>query len=145
VVREFAVLIASLPQVEPHWLQRLGLVSAPDGTALRAAELSLRGGFPWWLAALALVLTGGWAFYLYTKENAKLTLMRRVSLALLRTALIGLVLAFLLRPVLLAEYVGQRPRAVVLLLDDSQSMSQRDRRVTDADKMRIAVARESAL
>ena len=125
----------------PHWLQRLGLVTAPDGTVLRAAELSLRGGFPWWVAALAVALAGAAALYLYAHENAKLSVTRRVLLGLLRTAIVGLLLLLLLRPVLLAEFAGQRPRAVVLLIDDSQSMAQRDRRVTDADRLRVAIAR----
>ncbi|MFO0843879.1 MAG: VWA domain-containing protein [Gemmataceae bacterium] len=47
-------------------------------------------------------------------------------------------LALLLRPVLLAEFTGERPRPVVLLFDASQSMSQRDRRVSDSDRQRVA-------
>ena len=61
---------------------------------------------------------------------------------MLRTALIGLVLVLLLRPVLLAEFNGNRPRSVVLLIDDTQSMTQADRRVSDHDHLRVAIAKD---
>jgi hypothetical protein len=46
----------------------------------------------------------------------------------------------LFRPVLLAEFHGERPRGVALLLDNSQSMKQQDRRLSDTDKLRVAIA-----
>jgi hypothetical protein len=125
----------------PHWLQRLGLVEAPEGTALRAAELSLRGPLPAWLALAAVITAAAGAFYLYGREDARLGVFRRSALALLRAALIGLVVLLLLRPVLLAEFEGHRPRAVVVLVDASQSMGQADRRVSQADRVRLAIAR----
>src|SRR5262245_61482067 len=125
----------------PQWLQRLGLVEAPDGTALRAAEVGLRGPLPAWLAPAAAVAAAGAAFYLYGREGARLGVFRRSALALLRAALVGLVVLLLLRPVLLAEFEGHRPRAVVLLVDASQSMGQADRRVSQADRVRLAIAR----
>lgn len=124
-----------------HWLERLRLIDTPDGTTLRAADLTFRGGFPWWVAVVAVLLAAGAALYLYANENAKLGWVRRVLLAILRTALISLVLLLLLRPVLLAEFDGSRPRPVVLLVDGSQSMGQVDRRVSERDRDRLALAR----
>ena len=60
----------------------------------------------------------------------------------MRTALIAFVLVLLLRPVLLAEFRGERPRAVVLLLDNTQSMHQQDRRLQTPDRIRVALARD---
>jgi hypothetical protein len=54
---------------------------------------------------------------------------------------LALVLALLLRPVLLAEFQGERPRAVVLLLDGTRSMQQQDRRLSAPDRLRVAIAR----
>lgn len=127
--------------VTPHWLQRFHLVSAPDGTSLHDAELSFRGVLPTWLAAVLLALIAAGSLYLYAHENAKLSVFRRGLLALLRTVLIGLVILLLLRPVLLAEFHGSRPRSVVLLIDSSQSMSQADRRVSERDRQRLTLAR----
>ena len=53
----------------------------------------------------------------------------------------ALVLLLLMRPMLLAEFKGERPAGVVLLLDNSQSMTQQDRRLIAADKFRVAIAK----
>src|SRR6185437_8220071 len=124
-----------------HWLQRLHLIDAPENTALYSAEVSWRGLFPVWLAALLLVAASAGIVFLYLRENAHLSVLRRSLLAGLRIALVALVLVLLVRPVLIAEFHGERPRGVVLLIDDTESMKQRDRRVSDADRMRVAIAR----
>jgi hypothetical protein len=124
-----------------HWLQRLNPIEAPENTTLHAAELSWRGLFPIWLAALLLIAAGAGVIFLYRRENARLSVLRRAVLAGLRIALIALVLVLLSRPVLIAEFHGERPRGVALLIDDTDSMKQRDRRVSDADRMRVALAR----
>lgn len=123
-----------------HWLQRLNLIDAPDNTTLRAAELSWRGLLPLWLAALLLIAASAGVVFLYLRESARLGVLRRSILAGLRIAIVALVLVLLVRPVLVAEFQGERPRAVVLLIDDTDSMTQADRRVSDADRMRAAVA-----
>lgn len=125
----------------PHWLDRFGLIASPSGTALQSASLSLRGGMPIWLAVLLLLLGAAGAVYFYLRENARLHVVVRLLLAGLRAALIALVLLLLLRPVILGEFVGHRPRPVVVLIDDSESMKLEDRRTTEADKVRVAVAR----
>jgi hypothetical protein len=125
----------------PHWLGRLGLVESPPGTTLESASLSLRGGLPWWLALLLLLLGGGLAVFFYFRESSRLSLPLRLVLVGLRTALIALVLLLLLRPTLLAQLAGERPRGVVVLVDNSQSMSRADRRVSDRDRLRVAIAR----
>jgi hypothetical protein len=123
------------------WLAKLHLIEAPEGTTLRAAQMSLRGLLPLWLAGLVLAVGAGLFFYLYARENAPLGIVRRTFLALLRTGLLGLALVLLLRPVLLAEFQGERARAVVLLLDSTRSMQQQDRRLSAADRLRVAIAR----
>lgn len=121
-------------------LTRLLALEAPENTTLQSAELTFRGLFPWWLAGLLLLgLLVGVAF-LYAQERGTVGWVRRVVLIGLRTALIALLLLLLFRPVLLTEYEGQRPRGVVVLLDDSESMKLRDRRLSDADQWRVAIA-----
>ena len=68
--------------------------------------------------------------------------MRRLVLVLLRSAALGVLLLLLLRPVLVAEYQGERPRSVALLIDNSQSMKQQDRRLSAADRLRVAIAED---
>jgi hypothetical protein len=124
-----------------HWLQRLNPIEVPDNTTLHAAELSWRGLLPMWLAVLLLVAASAGVVFLYRRENARLGVLRRSVLAGLRIAIIALVLVLLSRPVLIAEFHGERPRGVALLIDDSDSMRQRDRRVSDADRIRVDLAR----
>jgi hypothetical protein len=137
VLREVPMLLAT----SPHWLGRFGLVETPAGTTLQSASLSLRGGLPWWLAIGLLVLGAGLAVFFYFRESARLTLPARLALIVLRTGLIALVLLLLLRPILLAEFAGERPRGIVVLVDNSQSISRVDRRVSDRDRLRVAIAK----
>src|SRR5215475_10836230 len=102
-----------------HWLQRMNLIDAPEHTTLHSAELSWRGLLPVWLAALLLIAASAGIVFLYLRENARLGVLRRSILAGLRIAIVALVL---------------------VLLDDTESMKQRDRRVSDADRMRAALA-----
>ncbi len=123
-----------------YWLQRLGLIEAPRDTTLEAAEFGLRGLFPIWVAVLLFLAGGVAAFLFYRRENAKMGGVRRVLLAALRTLLIGLVILLIMRPVLLASYKGERRRPVVVLMDNSQSMTIADRRVSERDLLRVAIA-----
>lgn len=121
-------------------LIKLLAVDVPSGTTLQTAELHFRGLIPWWLALLLLVLLGGFVVLLYLRERAKLSLAARLLLAALRMGVLAILLFLLSRPLLLAEFEGQRPRGVVLLLDKSQSMSLQDRRLTPEDLTRVAIA-----
>src|SRR5262249_28887013 len=48
------------------------------------------------------------------------------------------------RPVLLGEFRGERPREIVLLLDNTQSMTQQARRLSAPDQFRVALAQGKA-
>jgi hypothetical protein len=122
------------------FLNQLLFTDAPAGTSLHSAEMSLRGVFPLWAAALLLVLGGSAAVFFYLREQAPLSGFRRGVLITLRVAVIALLLLLLLRPVLVAEFRGERPQGVAVLLDNSQSMKQQDRRISAADKLRVAIA-----
>src|SRR5262245_32042369 len=119
------------------WLERF-LVETPSGLTLQSAEFGLRGPLPVWLAALLLAAAVAVIAWLYRHERGRAGRTRRTLLAALRVAAFALVLLLLMRPSLLAHFQGERPRAVVLLVDDSQSMNQRDRRLNDADRIRYA-------
>ncbi|MBV9122655.1 MAG: VWA domain-containing protein, partial [Planctomycetes bacterium] len=122
------------------WLHKLLSADAPEHAVLKSVRFDLRGLFPWWVAVLIVVAAGAGTFFLYRREHGRLGLFRRGLMALLRTAAIGLLAFLLLRPTVVAEYLGQRPRGVDLLIDNSQSMTLRDRRVTPPDRMRVAIA-----
>jgi uncharacterized membrane protein len=89
--------------------------------------------------AIAIAAAVG-IFFLYFREHGKLGPVRRVLMAILRVGVVGMALFLLLRPVLVAESRGERPRGVVLIVDDSLSMTQRDQRLSAADRRRVAIA-----
>src|ERR1700738_3717888 len=93
-------------------------IEVPENTKLQGVELSFRGLMPLWLAILGLVLFAVVIFTLYRLEKGTMGWPRRILMITLRVALIGLLMFLLFRPVLLTEFEGQRPRSVVLLVDN---------------------------
>src|SRR5437879_3422212 len=127
-----------------NWLQKLISADAPENAVLRSASLSLRGIVPLWAAVLIVIAIGAGVGFLYVREIARFGMVRRVLMILLRTLAIAVLLLLLLRPVLVAEYQGERPRGVALLIDNSQSMKQQDRRLSPQDRLRVAIAENLA-
>src|SRR5207245_1510515 len=103
---------------------------------------ALRGPFPWWAAVLVVALAGAGVFVLYFRERGRIGVARRSLMAVLRIAAIGLLALLLLRPVLVVEYRGERPRGVSLLIDNTLSMKQRDKRLSPEDRLRVAIAED---
>jgi hypothetical protein len=123
------------------FLNKLLSMDAPASTTLESAEVSLRGVFPLWAALLLLGVGCAAAVWFYAREQAPLGIFRRSILIVLRVAVIGFILLLLLRPVVVAEFRGEKPQGVAVLLDNSESMKLRDRRVSPADKLRVAIAK----
>ncbi len=125
---------------------RILAIDAPANTSLQSVEPSFRGLSVGWFILLLLLVLGGIAtvavFYFLEKGNLQgvFGLIRRIFLIGLRCTLLFFLLFLILRPILLVEFKGERPQGVVLLLDNSESMEQRDRRLTDGDKGRAAIA-----
>ncbi|MBI2807035.1 MAG: hypothetical protein HYX68_18795 [Planctomycetes bacterium] len=123
-------------------ITRILAVDVPANTTLSSVDFTFRGmSLLWLIILLLIVLVGlGVVGFFYVLEKGTLGWLRRILLIGLRSALVILLLLLILRPMLLAEFEGHRPRGVVLLIDNTQSMKQRDRRLTDADKARVAIA-----
>jgi hypothetical protein len=122
------------------WLNQWLWLEAPPHARLESATIGFREIIPWWLAALLVLAIVAGVFFLYARERPGLGRFRRGLMALLRTSALVLILSLLMRPVLLTTFAGERPRGVVLLLDISLSMKQQDRRLTPADRCRVAIA-----
>src|SRR5262249_42162941 len=116
-------------------------VEAPADATLEATGLSFHELLPWWLTVLLLLLAAAGIVFLYTWERARLGIFRLTVLALLRSAAVVLVVLLLFRPVLHTEFHGERPRGVPLLLDDSLSLKQQDKRLSVADRLRVAIVK----
>src|ERR1019366_4171420 len=123
-------------------LTRILAVDVPENTTLHSMEPTFRGLSTLWLTALIiLIVLGalGVAFF-YRLEKGTLGWFRRIILIGLRCSLLLLLLFLIMRPMLLVEFKGERPQGVVLLVDNSQSMTLQDRRVKPADKARVAIS-----
>ncbi len=107
---------------------------------MESAKLSFHGLIPPWLGIAIAVLAAAAVFHLYWREHGKIGSLRRAMMALLRVGVIGTALFLLMRPVLVAETRGERPRAVALLVDNSLSMTQKDQRLSGHDRLRVAIA-----
>jgi hypothetical protein len=125
------------------WWQRLLSVRTPDDAALSldGFEAGVRQGWAVGAVVALVVGCGLVVAFFYWLEPRRLGLLRRLLPALLRTAAVGVLGVMLFQPFgCTAVFRGERPRPVALLLDDSQSMGQRDRRLSVPDKLRAAVA-----
>src|SRR5438034_755998 len=101
-------------------LTRILAVDVPENTTLHSREPSFRGLTPGWLIVLSGILVLGVAaiVFFYLLEKGTLGWFRRIIVIGLRTALLLLLLLLILRPVLLAEFVGHQPQGVALLIDN---------------------------
>ncbi len=128
------------------WLHRLEQwllwVDIPGDAALSGIDGSVRN---WWSVALTLFFILASAciiLVLYILESRRLGILRRLFLAAVRTTVVGVLFVLLFRPLLMvAIFKGQRPRGVALMLDNTQSMTQKDRRLSSADLVRVAMAK----
>ena len=104
------------------------------------AELAFRGWFPAWLAALMALAAVVSVALLYRREAGRIGTFPRAVMAFFRAAALCVLLFLLLRPTIVMDARGERPRPVVLLVDDSQSMTTRDIRANVLDRWRVALA-----
>ena len=104
------------------------------------AELSLRGWFPTWLAALLGLAAAAWVVVLCLRESGRVSLPAKALLAVVRVGIVATVAFLLLRPVWVKENRGERRRGVAVLVDVSQSMDRDDPRPNTADQWRAAIA-----
>jgi uncharacterized membrane protein len=107
---------------------------------MESANLSFHGLIPPWLGIAIAVLSGAAVFHLYWREHGKIGSARRAVMAILRVGVIGTALFLLMRPVLVAETRGEKPRSVALIIDNSLSMTQKDQRLSAHDRLRVAIA-----
>jgi hypothetical protein len=116
----------------------------PGNCRVQDWQLQFRGNdwLPWWAAVLIAVAVFGFVLVLYFLESSRVSLPRRILGAVLRTAAVVFLLLLLLRPILVAEMHCERPREVVVLIDNSQSMRLRDQRLSPTDRLRVALAQD---
>ncbi|MCE9563634.1 MAG: hypothetical protein K8U57_16460 [Planctomycetes bacterium] len=103
-------------------------------------SLQFRGSFLPWLAIALGVAAVVAVVALYVKESGKIALLPRITMALLRVAIVSLIAMLLMRPVWVAEKHTDKIRPVAVLIDVSQSMDSADPRPNLDDQARAAIA-----
>jgi hypothetical protein len=104
-------------------------------------DVVFRGGLSMWIAYSLIGLGVVAVIAVYFRESMKLHPALRILMALLRGAAIASIILLLCKPVIVSHEAATRPRPVALLVDNSQSMRQRDPRTADADIVRNGIAR----
>ncbi len=102
--------------------------------------LKLRGWFPWPVALLLAVAACGGVLFLYMLESKRVPLLVRLLLAGIRGFTLCSILFLLLRPTWVQQTSTSRYRPVAVMIDNSQSMLNKDARTNIADRHRVAVA-----
>ncbi len=105
-------------------------------------EIVLRGSFPVWLAILLMLAIAGMAVGFYFTESMRIGAGRRLALAALRAIVLCSIVFLLCKPVAVRDVKTERARPIVILADNSQSMTQKDPRPALADKVRWAIAKD---
>ena len=109
-----------------EWFTSLLSSEAPPDATLHTLVLSERGVLPLGVAATILVAAAIVMGWLYRRDRQLAGWLLVALMFACRMAAVALVVLLLVRPVLVAEFVGERPRGIALLVDDTQSMTRRD-------------------
>ena len=104
------------------------------------ADLILRGFLPPWLAVALLALCALLAVFVYRREAGRIPAWKRGVLAAIRVGTFATLVALATKPSLVRDVAGEKPRPVVILADDTQSMTTRDPRPLTIDRFRAALA-----
>jgi hypothetical protein len=105
-------------------------------------EIVLRGSFPFWLAIVLMVAIAGLAGAFYFTESMKVGPVRRFILIGLRALVLCTIVFLLCKPVAVRDVKTEKNRPVVLLADNSQSMTLKDPRPSVTDRVRVAIAND---
>lgn len=122
--------------------QRLLSIHTDGEATFRTFDGTMRGVMPWIWILLVMVPVTLAVVAIYWREAEKMSNRRRIQLASLRIIAAFVVCLFVFRPFnLIAIFEGKRPRNVVVLVDNTQSMLREDERKTPEDVLRVAVAK----
>lgn len=107
---------------------------------IRTTELALQFAArlsPWWLL-LAIPLVAAIAWLLYANQRRGLARPHALGLSCLRIAVLAAMVFLAFRPSLIWREILTFPARIVLLVDDSASMTARDDRLDGAEAARVA-------
>jgi hypothetical protein len=122
-------------------LLKLFNVPVTDVARIARTSVGFYGVNPLYIMLAALVLGAG-VVWLYRNAGAEISAVRRYLMALLRVALLALILGLLLRPVLSVTLESSVRQTLLFLFDTSGSMSEiKDQRSAQDDLKRVAMVK----
>jgi len=104
------------------------------------AELVFRGSLSPWIAYGLIVAGFAAVIAVYFRESLKLSVGARLVMAILRGLAIACIIMLLRKPVIVKEDAATKPRPIVVMIDNSQSMRQQDPRNEYIDMQRAGIA-----
>ena len=114
----------------------------PQFEPLLGWQIAFRGDLSKWIAFPLIALALLAVFGIYFREALKLHPARRILLASLRGLALACIILLLMKPVLVFQDEGRtRNLPIVVMVDASQSMNQRDPRTGNEDRIRYAIAK----
>ncbi len=124
------------------WILKLTGKSVNEGSEIVGSQLEFHANLEWsWIALLAFAFAViVWISYRWLPTE--LSRGRKVVLVLLRSTFLVLLLGILMGPVLSLELSRKIRKTLLVLVDNSKSMSIADPRVMPDDIKRAAIARE---
>jgi hypothetical protein len=105
------------------------------------AEWAWRGTLSWWWVGLIIGLSAVAVVFVYFRESMKMHPARRITMAALRVLTIAAIVLLLKKPVIISEKEGEKPRPIAIVVDNTQSMGQKDPRTNELDRLRVGIAR----
>ena len=106
-------------------------------------DISFRGTLSWWIAGPLIGFSVLAVFAVYFRESMKLHPTQRILMATLRGLALACIILLLLKPVKISkEESRSRDLPIIVMVDASESMNQRDPRGANEDRMRLAIARK---
>lgn len=105
-------------------------------------DLSFRGGISWWILVPLILIGIAFSVFVYLTDSVRISPFRRIVLGTLRALIIFVVVLLLNKPVWVRTVTVEKPRPVALMIDNTQSMLQKDPRLQNEDKVRVGIARD---
>ncbi len=92
---------------------------------------------PWWMLP-AMLVAAGLTIWFYRKQCQGIKIWQKTGLIGLRVAILLVLIFLAFKPSLISRRILTYPGRILMLMDDSASMTARDTALTDAEALRIA-------
>jgi len=115
-------------------------IQVADGIKVSDISLAFHGFSPGTALLIGLITIAA-TIWIYLRTTPQLSMLRKVTLIVLRSVLLAMILFMLMKPVLLLTVEGFIRRSLLVLIDSSASMQIKDLRQDPADLVRAGISK----